>query len=373
MTGSVGKTGTKEALKLCLSAQAPTYASAASFNNHWGVPLSLARMPRDCVYGVFELGMNHAGEIRELTKLVQPDVAVITTVQPVHIEFFDSIVDIANAKAEIFEAVPPNGTAILNRDNPLFPNLLERAEACGLSRILTFGTHEEAQFRALDSSLHATCSAVHALIKGQPLDYCISLPGEHWVVNSLAVLAAVSAIGADVTAAANELSRLRAMPGRGAREAIDLPGGGAFLLIDESYNANPSSMRAAIAVLAKSEPKNDGRRIAVLGDMLELGDTSNEMHIGLAQPLAEAGIDQVFTCGSDMQALHDKLDLNQRAAHRLTSAELAPLVATSLRPGDVVMIKGSLGQRMASVVQAVKDLAEETNGAEPARKAANGE
>lgn len=375
VTGSVGKTGSKEALRLCLSAQAPTYASAASFNNHWGVPLSLARMPRDCVYGVFELGMNHAGEIRELSKLVQPEVAVITTVQPVHMEFFETVFDIADAKAEIFEAMPASGTAILNRDNPLYPHLVACAESAGLSRILSFGQHPDAQFRALDSSLHATCSAVHALIKGEPLDYCLSLPGEHWVNNSLAVLAAVSAIGADVAAAASELSRLQAMPGRGARQTIELPHGGAFVLIDESYNANPSSMRAAIAVLAQSEPQGDGRRIAVLGDMLELGDSAGEMHLGLAQPLIQAGIDQVFSCGTEMKALHDTLDPNLRGAHRASSTELAQLVTASIGPGDIVMIKGSLGQRMATVVQAVKDLASDLNAgtAEPARKVANGE
>ena len=370
VTGSVGKTGTKEALRLCLGAQAPTHASAASFNNHWGVPLSLARMPRDSVYGVFELGMSHAGEIRELAKLVRPEVAVITTVQPVHLAFFDSVFDIADAKAEIFEAVPATGAAILNRDNPLFPHLADSAERAGLSRILTFGRHPDARFRVLESALHATRSTVQAEIEGAVLDYCLSMPGEHWVSNSLAVLAAVSAVGADVSAAAGELSCLRAMPGRGERQTLALPDGD-FLLIDESYNANPSSMRAAIAVLARSETQGAGRRIAVLGDMLELGESSGEMHAGLARPLAEANIERVFTCGSEMRALFERLDPQQRGAHRATAAELADLVATAVMPGDVVMVKGSLGQRMAKVVQALKTPASEA--AEPARKVANGE
>ena len=352
VTGSVGKTGTKEALRSCLAAQGPTEASAASYNNHWGVPLSLARMAPDVRYGVFEMGMNRAGEIGPLSRLVQPDVAVITTIQPVHIEFFDNLLQIADAKAEIFEGVKPGGAAVLNRDNGFFPNLVEKAEAQGIGRILSFGRHPEACVRLLDCSLHATCSSVQALVKDQTLDYCLSLPGEHWVMNSLAVLAAVRALGADVTVAAAAFARLSAMKGRGERHKLTAPGG-EFLLIDESYNANPASMRAALAVLGRAETQGVGRRIAVLGDMLELGDMSRESHARLAETVRAGGVDLVFTCGSDMAALHEALPKARRGAHAADSAGLAPIVAAAVGPGDAVMVKGSLGSRMALVVEAL--------------------
>ena len=366
VTGSVGKTGTKEALRACLSAQGETAASVASFNNHWGVPLSLARMPRAAVYGVFEIGMNHAGEIGPLSRLVRPDVAVITTVQPVHLENFNNVLEIADAKAEIFEGMTPNGVAILNRDNPFFANLRERAADCGVTRIVSFGRHPEADMRLTDCSLHATCSAVHASYKGQALDYCLSVPGEHWVINSLAVLTAVGAIGADVVAAAGELSQLQTMKGRGERVEIALPEG-VFLLIDESYNANPTSMKAAIAVLGRAKLGQGGRRIAVLGDMLELGPGAPKLHAGLAAPLADADVDLVFTCGPDMARLHERLPDAQRGDHAADSDALAPLVTAAVAPGDVVMVKGSLGSRMAPIVDALKSL-----GAAPLR-VANGE
>ena len=366
VTGSVGKTGTKEALRTCLSAQGETTASVASFNNHWGVPLSLARMPRSAAYGVFEIGMNHAGEIGPLSRLVRPDVSVITTVQAVHLESFNNILEIADAKAEIFEGMTPNGVAILNRDNPFFANLCERAADCGVTRVVSFGRHPEADMRLTDCSLHATCSAVHAMHRGQAIDYCLSVPGEHWVINSLAVLAAVGAVGADLVAAAGELAQLQALKGRGARIEIALPGG-VFLLIDESYNANPTSMKAAFAVLGRTKLGQGGRRIAVLGDMLELGPGAPDMHAGLAAPLIEAGADLVFTCGPDMARLHEQLPAARRGAHAADSEALAPLVRDAVAPGDVVMIKGSLGSRMAPIVDAVKSL-----GAAPLR-VANGE
>ncbi len=366
VTGSVGKTGTKEALRACLAAQAPTAASAASFNNHWGVPLSLARMSRQAVYGVFELGMNHPGEIRQLVRIVRPHVAVITTIQPAHMAFFRDLFEIADAKAEIFEGVEPGGAAVLNRDSPFFAHLVERAEKAGLTRILSFGRHPDASVRLADCSLHATSSAVQAVVEGTPLDYRISQPGEHWVINSLAVLAAVSALGANLAVAAAELARLQPLKGRGAREELAC-GDGSFVLIDESYNANPASMRAAIEVLGRSEPGEGGRRIAVLGDMLELGDNADELHAGLVKPLEDGGIDLVFACGPHMAALHEALPPSRRGAHAADSEALAPQAAGAIRPGDVVMVKGSLGSRMARVVEALK-----TIGA-PSLRAANGE
>jgi UDP-N-acetylmuramoyl-tripeptide--D-alanyl-D-alanine ligase len=366
VTGSVGKTGTKEALRLCLSPQGLTAASIGSFNNHWGVPLSLARMQRKAVYGIFELGMNHPGEIRELVALVRPQVAIITNIEPAHIGNFASITDIADAKAEIFEGLDANGTAVLNRDNALFHHLCTRAEDAGVTRILSFGRHKEADARLLDCSLHATSSAVTASIRGQEIDYCLAMPGSHWVMNSLAVLAAVSAAGADVVKAAAEFARLQPLKGRGERHSVEASAG-AFKVTDDSYNANPTSMRAAFEVLGRGDVGEGGRRIAVLGDMLEMGERSEEMHAALAGPLQDAGIDLVFTCGSAMAALHAALPAARRGAHAEDSKALAALVAEAVRPGDSLLVKGSLGSRMAVVVETLLALGE------PAPKAANGQ
>ncbi|MGF1593620.1 MAG: UDP-N-acetylmuramoylalanyl-D-glutamyl-2,6-diaminopimelate--D-alanyl-D-alanine ligase [Kiloniellaceae bacterium] len=366
VTGSVGKTGTKEALRLCLSPQGLTAASIGSFNNHWGVPLSLARMQRKAVYGIFELGMNHPGEIRELAALVRPQVSIITNIEPAHIGNFASITDIADAKAEIFEGMGANGTAVLNRDNALFHHLCTRAEDAGVTRILSFGRHKEADARLLDCSLHATCSAVTASIRGQEIDYCLAMPGSHWVMNSLAVLAAVSAAGADVVKAAAEFARLQPLKGRGERHSVAAPAG-AFKVTDDSYNANPTSMRAAFEVLGRADVGEGGRRIAVLGDMLEMGERSEEMHAGLAGPLQDAGIDLVFTCGSAMAALHAALPAARRGGHAEDSKALAVLVAEAVRPGDSLLVKGSLGSRMAVVVETLLALGER------APKAANGQ
>ncbi|WP_422365389.1 UDP-N-acetylmuramoylalanyl-D-glutamyl-2,6-diaminopimelate--D-alanyl-D-alanine ligase [Pelagibius sp.] len=355
VTGSVGKTGTKEALRLCLEPQGLTSASVGSFNNHWGVPLSLARMQRDADYGIFELGMNHAGEISELTALVRPHVSIITNIEPAHLGNFDSITGIADAKAEIFEGMDANGCAVLNRDNALFHHLRDKAEAAGLSRIITFGRHEEADARLIEESLHATCSGVKAVIRGVELDYCIAMPGAHWVMNSLAVLAAIGAAGADMTAAAAQLANLRPLKGRGERHSIETQGG-SFKLIDDSYNANPTSMRASLEVLGRSSLGENGRRIAVLGDMLELGDQSAEMHASLAAPLQENGIDLVFTCGPDMAALHEALPKALRGAHAEDSKALAGAVVQAVKPGDSVLVKGSLGSRMALVIDALMTL-----------------
>ncbi len=359
VTGSVGKTGTKEALRLCLAPQGETSASVGSFNNHWGVPLSLARMQRDAVYGIFELGMNHPGEIRELTALVRPHVSIITNIEPAHIGNFSSITEIADAKAEIFEGMDANGTAVLNRDNALFHHLRTKAEDAGVTRIISFGRHKEAEARLIDCSLHATCSAVTADIRGTELDYCISMPGSHWVMNSLAVLAAISAAGADVVKAAAQFANLKPLKGRGERHSIELPGG-VFKVIDDSYNANPTSMRAAFEVLGRASIGEGGRRIAVLGDMLELGAQSAEMHASLAAPLSQAGIDLVFTCGSGMAALHERLPKSQRGAHAEDSKALVASVIEAVRPGDCLLVKGSLGSRMAAIVEALLALGDPT-------------
>ena len=365
VTGSVGKTGTKEAIALCLGAQARVASSTGGLNNHWGLPLSLARMPRQAVYGVFEIGMNHAGELRELTRLLKPNIALITTVEAVHIGNFNSVEEIADAKAEIFEGLTADGTAVLNLDNAHYERLVKHAKAAGVRRIITFGKHAEADVRVKDSTLGAENSSVQAEVFGSALNYTVALPGAHWVINSLAVLATITALGADVPAAAEQLAHLNAVKGRGVRHFVRIPGG-EVLLIDDSYNASPASMRAAFDVLSRAETGPGGQRIAVLGDMLELGARAADEHCGLAAPLKQAGVDTVITCGPEMAGLQDALPPGMRGGHAADSEAVVPLVLQTAAPGDVVLVKGSLGSRMAVVVEAIR------NAAPPAPRAANG-
>lgn len=357
VTGSVGKTGTKDALFKVLNNQAPSHCSASSFNNHWGVPLSLARMPRDTVYGIFELGMNHPGEISELTRLVRPHVAIITTVQAAHLEFFQSVDDIARSKAEIFEGVERGGTAVLNRDNQYFELLRDAARAAGVGEVISFGVHEQANARVIDVALHPECSCVSAEICGQAITYKVGIPGRHWVINSLGVLAAVKAAGADLGLAGLKLAELVAPKGRGNRTTIHTADG-SFSLIDESYNANPTSMEAAFETLGLANVGLRGRRIAILGDMLELGGDADQLHQDLGPVLIEAGIDVVFTAGPNMARLNKVLPPSMRGGHADDAEQMLKLVVKLVRPGDAVMVKGSFGSRMGSVVNALEKLAQ---------------
>jgi UDP-N-acetylmuramoyl-tripeptide--D-alanyl-D-alanine ligase len=354
ITGSVGKTGVKEALKLALSEQGATTASEGNLNNEIGVPLSLARMPADARYGVFELGMNRSGEISRLAQLVRPDVAVITTIAPAHTEFFDSVAEIADAKSEIFDGMM-GGTAVLNRDNAYFATLAVTAFARSVDRIIGFGAHPEASSRVLDATPGAESSLVTADVLGQRIDYRVGLPGRHWVINSLAVLAAAAAVGADIGAAADAMSRLTAAKGRGRRHHVALSTGG-IEVIDDSYNASPAAMRAAFDTLAAAEPGPGGRRIAVLGDMLELGEDSERLHAGLAAPLAARGIDLVFASGPSMKALHEALPEDMRGGYADSAEQTAPAIVATVRPGDVITVKGSLGSRMGCVVEALLEM-----------------
>ncbi|MBI3452687.1 MAG: UDP-N-acetylmuramoylalanyl-D-glutamyl-2,6-diaminopimelate--D-alanyl-D-alanine ligase [Rhodospirillales bacterium] len=376
ITGSVGKTGTKEALGLALAGQGETHASASSFNNHIGVPLTLARLPAAAAFGVFEIGMNHAGEIAPLVAMVRPHVAIVTTIEPVHLEFFPEagLDGVAAAKAEIFSA--GGGTAVLNRDNRYFHFLADAAQRSGFSRVIGFGSHPKAEARLVELHVGATHSQVSAVIDGRSFVFRIGTPGRHWAINALAVLAAAGALGADIGMAAAALAQLSPPKGRGKRHRIERPGG-AFELIDDSYNASPASMRAAFEVLATAAPGPSGRRIAVLGDMLELGPDSTALHAGLASALVVARIDLVFTCGRYMAHLHDALPPEMRGAHVENSAQLAPLVAAAIRPGDVVTVKGSLGSRMAGIVEALLASGDTHNGNHDdprrgPRRAANG-
>ena len=340
VTGSVGKTGTKEALRLALATAGGTYASAGGLNNHWGVPLSLARMPPDVSYGVFELGMNHPGEIAALTRLVRPHVAVITTVEPAHLGFFPSVAAIADAKAEIFLGLEPGGVAILNQDNPYYPRLASAAKRSGAAEVVGFGAHPNAKARLIDCELDSEASTVEAALPGLTLRYRVKVPGRHWVMNSLAVLATAAAAGVDVRCAAEPLSELEALPGRGRRYELAWRGG-AVTLIDESYNASPAAMRAALAVLATTEPRMGARRIAVLGDMLELGEASESLHRDLVEPLAAARVDRVFLVGEAMAALHAILPEAKRGGLWHCAEDVVPELIRFLKPGDVVTVKGS--------------------------------
>jgi UDP-N-acetylmuramoyl-tripeptide--D-alanyl-D-alanine ligase len=353
VTGSVGKTTTKEALRCVLAAQGETHASVASFNNHWGVPLTLARCPETARFAVFEIGMNHAGEIEPLVRMVRPHIAIITTVEPVHLEFFSGIEAIADAKAEIFAGLEPGGAAVLNRDNAQFSRLVAHAGRAGVARIVSFGADAKADARLIDISLQPDCSAVHAAILGHDVTYKIGIPGRHIAINSLAALAAADLAGADLALAALTLAQLQPASGRGVRRVLELEGGEATL-IDESYNANPASMAAALGVLGQAAVGPHGRRIAVLGDMLELGPTGAELHRGLSEAVAGHAIDSVFCCGPLMRHLWDALSSGKRGGYAENAAALESQLLAAIRPGDVIMVKGSLGSRMKTIVAALE-------------------
>ncbi|WP_376089617.1 UDP-N-acetylmuramoyl-tripeptide--D-alanyl-D-alanine ligase [Roseomonas sp. CCTCC AB2023176] len=348
VTGSVGKTSTKEMLAAGLTACGPTHASVASFNNHWGVPVTLARMPADAAFAVIEIGMNTRGEIAPLSRLAHPDVVMITTIAPAHLGRLGSMEAIAEEKADILAGLAPDGTAVFPADNEWSPLLRRRAEAAG-ARLLTFGESVDADARLTEWTGGADTQSFRALIFGADLHVTLPVPGRHMGLNALAAIVAAGALGADPARFAAGLAAFSALAGRGARVVLPLPGGEA-LLLDESYNANTASIRAALAVLAAQPAR---RRIAVLGDMLELGEDAPVMHAGLA-PDAAAAADLIFSCGPEMRRLHDALPPNKRGTHAPDSAALAPIVAEALQPGDVILVKGSLGSRMSAVVRALQ-------------------
>ena len=352
VTGSVGKTSTKDALRAMLSAQAPTSASTASFNNHVGVPISLARLPQDASYGVFEIGMNHPGEIEPLARQVEAHVGVVTNVGPAHIGHMGSEEAIADEKGALFAGMAKGAVAVLNRDNRHYLRLVEKARHFGVSRIVGFGRSDAAEARLVSCILQDSGSDVIALIHGRRIEYRLGAAGEHWVLNSVAALAVLEALGADVVKAAATLVDLKASPGRGARRRLKF-GSGSIELLDESYNGNPVSVGAMLAVLARTEPEKGGRRMLALGDMRELGEQADALHAGLADAVAASGAAQVFLCGPHMEALWQKLAPSQRGVHRPDSAALAAEFAAALRAGDVVAVKGSLGSKMKIVVDAI--------------------
>ena len=344
VTGSVGKTTTKEMLRTILSAQAKTWAAEASHNNHWGVPLTLARLPAAARYCVAEIGMNHAGEIAPLTRLARPHVALVTAVAAAHIGYLGSLEAIADEKASVALGLEPGGVLLLPADSPFCARMAQSTGA----RVETFGWDAGADHRLVSAVPDADGSDIEAVVAGVRLSFRLPVPGLHMAMNAVAALAAVAALGADPMLGAEALLGFVPGAGRGARRLVELSGGSAVLL-DESYNASAASVRASLAVLALNPAT---RRIAVLGDMLELGDQGPAEHAGLAGE-AIAAADLVFTAGPLMEGLHQAIHPARRGVHAASSAELAPLVRAALRPGDVVLVKGSLGSRMKLVVDAL--------------------
>jgi len=359
VTGSVGKTGTKEMLRLMLNACGDAYANEGSFNNQWGVPLSLARLPAEAHFGVFELGMNHAGELALLAPQVRPDVALITTIEAVHMEFFPSVEAIAAAKAEIFIGMKPDGVAVLNRDNPHFARLAEGARAQGIRRILGFGSEGRADGKLLSYAGSPQGGMVEAEILGKKLAYPLGAAGAHLALNSVGALLAATAAGADAETCAAALAQYRPPVGRGTVSVIHLDDG-EVTLIDESYNASPAAVRAALKVLGTMTPSPGGRRVFALGDMRELGAATDGLHADLAPDVIEAGVDLFYGCGAAAVHLYEALPGEKRGFHTRTSADLAQRLAADLRPGDIVAVKGSHSMKMEAVVEAIKALGRAT-------------
>lgn len=353
VTGSVGKTGTKEALKAALTRFAPdaVHASVKSYNNHTGVPLSLARMPADTRFGVFEMGMNHAGELTALTALVKPDVAVVTWVASAHREFFASEADIADAKAEIFSGLPPGGTAIIPHDNIHAARLRAAAQACG-ANIVSFGMTPGADVMAESFALHPDCSCVTARLGDEKLTFKVGMAGRHWVGNALAVLAAVKAVGGDLALAGLALADLNDLAGRGRRLRV-AAGSGQAIVIDESYNANPASMAASLAVLGDVVPARGGRRLALLGGMKELGDLSDGFHADLAPAMIAAKVTVAVLVGPEMKPLVAALGRQIDVRHVGDAAAAQREVDRLLLADDVLLIKGSNSIGLGGVVAAL--------------------
>ncbi|MFA7601872.1 MAG: UDP-N-acetylmuramoyl-tripeptide--D-alanyl-D-alanine ligase [Novosphingobium sp.] len=365
VTGSVGKTGVKEAIFAALdrASRGPSgygaHRSVKSYNNHVGVPLSLARMPARSRFGVFEMGMNHAGEIAALTRQVRPHVAVVTTIAPAHIEMLGSEEAIADAKGEIFEALEPEGVAIIPADSPHYARLRARAERHAAS-VIGFGRAAHADVRLLDTISAANGgSLVTADMGDRRLCYTVAEPGDHWVMNSLAVMATVRAVGGDLGAAGVALAEMAGLAGRGARLRIAAADGGHALLIDESYNANPASMRATLAQLGRTPAR---RRVAVLGAMKELGAHGPAFHAALAEPLAAAQVDFAVLVGDEMRALADELGKSAggalgkaiRFAHCGSPAEAREaLTDFGVESGDAILVKGSNSVGLGALVKAL--------------------
>ena len=363
VTGSVGKTSTKEMLRVVLGGQGRVHAAEASYNNHWGVPLTLARLPREADFAVIEIGMNHPGEIAPLSRMARPDVVVVTTVAPAHLEAFESVEGIAHEKASIIEGLQPGGVAILQADVVTSPILCAKAKAAQV-RCLTFGAAEGADYRMVSVQIGDDSTVVRATREGQPVLYKVMSPGRHFAANGLAVLAVADALGLDPVISATDLGRWQPPAGRGVRERImlDLVEETGFELIDDAFNANPASMAASLEVLVNARPQDGigsrakGRRIAILGDMLELGPTEAALHAAIAETPGLAAIDLIHCVGPRMKALHAALPRAQRGDWVATAAELVPRARHLIDAGDIILVKGSKGIKVSLMVDALRKL-----------------
>lgn len=354
VTGSVGKTTTKEMLRSALATAGTVHAAEKSFNNHLGVPTSLASLPDRSDYGVFEIGMNHSGEITPLTALVRPHVAIITTVAPAHLGNFASVDEIAAAKGEILSGVRPGGVAILNADNEYYDYLVSTARSFGIERVIPFGSDEKSDGGVRLISYVGTgrdCTATVS-VEGEEISFRLASPGRHLAMNALAVLAAAKAVGAPLAQAISGLEQFRAGEGRGAQHQMPLENG-SITILDEAYNANPASMAAAFAVLGSMTPEMGGRRIAVLGEMKELGDSSHALHASLGLPISEARIHKVWLAGMDMASLRDGLAVGKLGGWAETAMELEAGLVADLQPGDVVLFKGSNASGIGALLSSI--------------------
>lgn len=367
VTGSVGKTSTKDMLRAILQGQGKTHAAEASYNNHWGVPLTLARLPADADFAVIEIGMNHPGEIAPLSRMARPHVALITTVGAAHLEAFDSVAGIAHEKAAILDGLEPGGTAILPAD--LATTAILTAKAAGTAaKTLLFGTAAQADYRLTTVTLTDDTTIVQATRHGQPLLYKVRSPGKHFAANALAALACADALGLDPAIAAADIGNWTPPPGRGTRQRIllDLVDETAFDLIDDAFNANPTSMAASLDMLIAARPDDNqgsigqGRRIAILGDMLELGPTEIDLHRAIAAHPGLQAIDRIHCVGPRMRALWLALPIRQRGEHTDTATDLAAHARTLIDAGDIVLVKGSKGIKVSLVVDALRKLGQGT-------------
>lgn len=354
LTGSVGKTSTKEMLRQALIPHGETFASHGNFNNHIGTPLNLASLPPSAAFAVFEMGMNHAGEIAALTQQVRPHVALITNVEPVHLEFFKNVEAIADAKCEIFGGLEPGGAAVLNHDSPYFTYCLAQAKQRGVKRIVSFGTHAQADCRIASYKATLEGSQLTVSMAGKEISFTTGTIGAHWALTAASVLAVAHALQLDAVKTARALSVFRELPGRGSLHSIPVQGGTATL-VDDSYNASPAAMHAAFAKLRelRNAGASKGRIIAALGDMRELGPTAPELHAGLAKDLKASHVDMVFTAGTLMKHLHEALPPALRAGHAIDAAALLPVLLAALKPDDLLLVKGSHGSHMYTIAEAL--------------------
>ena len=355
ITGSFGKTTTKEMLNLILKDQGPTSASEKSFNNHWGVPISLCRLPQETQFGVFEVGMNHSGEISGLVKILKPTIALITEIAEVHAGNFSGIDEIIDAKCEIFEGMGAEDIAVLNRDSSSYDTQVAKAKAQGISNIITFGKHADSTFKLEDIEGDSISQTVTFTHEGKSYSFLLQTTGEHWAMNALAAIATAFAVGGNIAQACHSLKHFELLGGRGKRYKVPLPSGGEIILIDESYNSNPEALRKALSTLRDLQPVNGGRRIAVLGEMREIGEDTHKIHESFIKDLEENHVDSVYTSGDDIASLFNALPETKKGLHAKDVTPIADQILHDIHPGDIILVKGSRGGGQIPRMQEVVD------------------